>query len=65
MAFKELKPELVDLQTVWGTQLQAAKAPKGAEGAPFPVKILLEMEQPAQYNYWDVEWLKVLLVIDI
>lgn len=64
MTFKELKPELVELQNVWGSQLQAARAPKGADGAPFPVKVLLEMQQPPQYSYWDVEWLKVLLVIE-
>lgn len=64
MAFKELKPELMDLQATWGSQIQAAKAPKGAEGAPFPVKVLLEMEQPPACSNWDVEWLKVLLVIE-
>jgi hypothetical protein len=64
MSFKELKPELMDLQTTWGSQIQAAKAPKGTEGAPFPVKVLLEMEQPPTCTHWDVEWLKVLLVIE-
>jgi hypothetical protein len=64
MSFKELKPELMELQTTWGSQIQAAKAPKGTEGAPFPVKILLEMEQPAACSHWDVEWLKVLLIVD-
>lgn len=56
MSFKELKPELMELQTAWGSQIQAAKAPKGTEGAPFPVKILLEMEQPPTCSHWDVEW---------
>jgi hypothetical protein len=64
MSFKDLKPELMELQTTWGSQVQAAKAPKGAEGAPFPVKVLLEMEQPASCSHWDVEWLKVLLIIE-
>mmetsp|Transcript_2920 Transcript_2920/g.5303 ORF Transcript_2920/g.5303 Transcript_2920/m.5303 type:complete len:301 (+) Transcript_2920:140-1042(+) len=64
MAFKELKPELMELQTTWGTQIQAAKTPKGTEGAPFPVKVLLEMEQPSTCSNWDVEWLKVLLVVE-
>jgi hypothetical protein len=64
MSFKELKPELMELQTIWGTQIQAAKAPKGTEGAPFPVKVLLEMEQPPSCSHWDVEWLKVLFVIE-
>jgi hypothetical protein len=44
--------------------VQAAKAPKGSEGAPFPVKVLLELGQPADCCGWDVEWLKVLLVVE-
>jgi hypothetical protein len=64
MSFKDLKPELVELQTVFGTQLQAAKAPKGAEGAPFPVKVLLEIDQPLNCSHWDVTSIKVLLIIE-
>lgn len=64
MSFKELKPELMELQEIWGSQIQAAKAPKGAEGAPFPVKVLLELEQPPSCSHWDVEWLKVMLIVE-
>ena len=62
--FKDMKPELEELQQQWGPQLQAAKAPKGTPGAPWPVKVLLTIPQPKKAADWDVYELKVLLTVD-
>ena len=60
---KVLKPDMLACHEKWGKQARMNKTARGQPGAPWPVMVALTIPQPDDCTNWDIDEIKVKLVV--